>query len=245
MKKKKILITGSNGGIGQALCKKFSENDWYVVGTDQQKNSVNKLNEYYQINLMHIEDKPSIDCMLNLSKSVFNNGLDCLINNAALQIVKPFKDLTHNDFINSLKINTIAPFILLKHFMGNIVLSKGSVINIGSIHAKLTKKNFLAYSTSKAALEGLTRSLAVEYGSLISVNGISPAAIESKMLLEGFKGNISKIDALRECHPANKIGDTATVAELSFFLANCRDRFLNGSIIDLSGGISSQLHDPE
>lgn len=245
MKKKKILITGSNGGIGQALCKKFIEEGWYVVGTDQQKDPINKLNEYYQINLMQIEDEPSLKSMLHLSSSVFEGGLDCLINNAALQIVKPFKDLTHNDLIDSLKINTIAPFILLKHFMGNIVLSKGSVINIGSIHAKLTKKNFLAYSTSKVALEGLTRSLAVEYAALIRVNGISPAAIESKMLLEGFKGNISKIDELRECHPANKIGDTATVAEFSFFLANCRDRFLNGSIIDLSGGISSKLHDPE
>jgi NAD(P)-dependent dehydrogenase (short-subunit alcohol dehydrogenase family) len=118
------------------------------------------------------------------------------------------------------------------------------VINIGSIHARRTKPEFVAYATSKGALETLTRALAVELGSRARVNAISPAAIDTPMLRAGFEGQTQNYEALAQCHPAGRIGTPVELAELALFLASDSALFQNGSIVDFSGGNSGRLHDP-
>jgi NAD(P)-dependent dehydrogenase (short-subunit alcohol dehydrogenase family) len=118
------------------------------------------------------------------------------------------------------------------------------VINIASIHAGLTKPGFSAYSTSKSGLVGLTRSLAVELGAKVRVNAISPAAIDTPMLRDGFSENLAGLAELERIHPGGIIGTPTEVAELAFFMARNESKFLNGSIVGLDGGISGRLHDP-
>ena len=81
-------------------------------------------------------------------------------------------------------VNLVAPFFLTQGLIDILIASNGHVINMSSIHAKLTKTNFTCYATSKAALEALTRSLALELSAKgVSVNAIAPAAIATQMLL--------------------------------------------------------------
>src|SRR3546814_11034334 len=86
------------------------------------------------------------------------------------------------------------------------VCSSDLVLNISSIHARLTKPNFIAYATSKAALSGMTRAMAVELGARVRVNAIEPVAIDTPMLRAGFEGNDAGYEQLRIFHPVKAIG---------------------------------------
>ena len=133
--------------------------------------------------------------------------------------------------------------MLIAHFSKDLEITNGSVINISSIHAKLTKPGFSLYSSSKAALSMLTKSLAIDFGDKFRVNCIEPAAIDTKMLRERFNKN--NLNELAGYHPQNRIANPIEVAELALKISMSDIEFLHGSCIDMSGAISSRLHDPE
>lgn len=122
--------------------------------------------------------------------------------------------------------------------------ARGSVINISSIHARLTKAHFVAYATSKAALSGMTRAMAVDLGGRVRVNAIEPAAIATDMLKAGFAGQPEQFALLEACHPQGRIGTPAEVAALALAIADGELRFLHGACVAMDGGISGRLHDP-
>ena len=134
---------------------------------------------------------------------------------------------------------------MTKLLLPELEATKGSIINISSIHATLTKSNFVAYATSKAALSGLTRSMAVDLGSRVRVNAIEPAAIETQMLIAGFNDNPAQLEKLKHCHPAGKIGQVDELAKLAIAIASDGMSFLHGTCVPFDGGIRSRLFDPE
>ncbi|VFN01868.1 MAG: Enoyl-(Acyl carrier protein) reductase, partial [Candidatus Kentron sp. G] len=144
---------------------------------------------------------------------------------------------------NTLHINLLAPFFWTQAFLPELAASRGSVINIGSIHARLTKQRFAAYATSKAALTGLTRSLALELGNRVRVNAIEPAAIDTAMLRAGFEGDREGFSRLAQCHPTQCIGKPEEVARLAVMLADEGLGFLNGAVVPLDGGIGGRLYE--
>jgi len=242
---KTILITGSNGAIGQGLCKSFTENGWRVIGTDLEENSKGNTSAYLSIDLNLIcTDISYCDQAIKGILSECKEGLDVLVNNAATQILAPIVELTFQNWQKTLNINLNSVFILIKELLPKLEEKKGNVVNIASIHATLTKPSFSAYSTSKAALVGLTASLAVELGSRIRVNAICPAAIDTPMLHEGFVDNPNGLGELKDYHPTACIGSVKDIVNSVLFLSDRNNNFLNGSMLDLSGGISSSLHDP-
>jgi len=242
---KTILITGSNGAIGQGLCQSFTENGWRVIGTDLEENSKGNTSAYLSIDLnLLCTDINYCDQVIKGILSECKEGLDVLVNNAATQILAPIEDLTFKNWQKTLNVNLNSVFILIKELLPKLEKKKGNVVNIASIHATLTKPNFSAYATSKAALVGLTKSLAVELGSRIRVNAICPAAIDTPMLHEGFVDNPDGLKELIKFHPTHSIGSVKDVISVVLFLVD-NNTFLNGSILNLDGGISSCLYDPE
>lgn len=245
MKKKSVLVTGSNGGIGQALCKHFAGAGWGVIATDLHEKPHFPVDQYICLDLacFAVDKKFRRRIELELS-DLFSAGLNCLINNGAYQVVAPLNELTAEDWHRSINVNVTAPFFLVKALLESLKLSKGNVINISSVHARLTKPNFGAYATSKAALEGLTRSLGVELGKNVRINAIAPAAIGTSMLEAGFERAPEVFDKLVSCHPSGCLGTPQDIAALALFIADDRNGFLNGSILGIDGGIGSRLHDP-
>lgn len=241
------IITGAAGGIGHALCRAFVEVGYYVVGSDQSEPGEVMPNYSHvpvDLNRFCTDEELRAAAISRIREALGSRKLGVLINNAALQIVKPAEQLTVEDWTRTLNVNLVAPFLLTQAFLPELEAAKGSVINIGSIHAVLTKPEFAAYATSKSALSGLTRSLAVELGRRIRVNAICPAAIATPMLLEGFAGKDRALAELEGMHPVRRIGDPAEVAALALFLASDAARFINGAEIGLDGGIRARLHDP-
>ena len=242
---KTILITGSNGAIGQGLCQSFTENGWRVIGTDLEENSKGNTSAYLSIDLnLLCTDINYCDQVIKGILSECKEGINVLVNNAATQILAPIEELTFKNWQQTLNVNLNSVFILIKELLPKLEKKKGNVVNIASIHATLTKPNFSAYATSKAALVGLTKSLAVELGSRIRVNAICPAAIDTPMLHEGFVDNPDGLKELIKFHPTHSIGSVKDVISVVLFLVD-NNTFLNGSILNLDGGISSCLYDPE
>ena len=242
-KRRFALITGAAGGIGTALVRGFADAGYSVIATDIKP--VKDARHFIKQDLEALSDDRVARAFQQQVAEIVDDGhLAALVNNAALQIVKPVKEVTTAEFARSLAINTTAPFALVRMLLPELERAGGSVVNISSIHGALTKPHFVAYATTKAALTGLTRALAVELGARVRINAIAPAAIATPMLEAGFVGRGAARRSLADMHPVGRVGDPAEVASLAVFLASDQARFINGAIVELDGGISSRLHDP-
>ena len=181
----------------------------------------------------------------NIKSDISNNNYSLygIINNAAIQIVKPFKKIETSDWINLFSVNFFASVEISKAFLDDLSKNNGSILNIGSIHSELTKPHFSAYAASKSALAGLTKSLSVEFGDQMRVNAIEPAAIETSMLKAGFENHPDKLIKLADFHPSKKIGKPRDISKAALFLMSPEQSFINGAILKVSGGINCRLHD--
>ena len=245
MDKKTVLITGANGGIGLALCKEFVNEGYFVIATDQVSGNC-ECEQFIQMDInefLLVGSNKSAE-LNSLQNLIPQNGLDCLINNAATQILGSTEEITLDDWTNTLNTNLLAPFFTSQNLLKSLEKKHGSVINIGSVHARATKPNFICYATSKSALVGLTRSMAVDLGPRIRVNAINPAATATSMLLEGFEGKEKEFTELSKMHPLERIVEPREIAQAALFLASQRSTFITGACLDIDGGISQRLHDP-
>jgi NAD(P)-dependent dehydrogenase (short-subunit alcohol dehydrogenase family) len=240
---KTVLITGVLGGIGSAMAEEFNKAGFNVIGLDIRNDANLYCHKLFQFDLNKFCLNPEYR---NKWKSIFNQEIkevDVLINNAAVQILDKLDNLKLFDWQETLNVNLTGPLLLVQHFLPLLEANKGCVINIGSIHQQLTKPRFISYATSKSALVGLTKSLAVDLEGRVRVNAISPAAIATEMLLAGFDGDASALDELHKLHPVQRIGYPNEVAKLAIFLASEHIGFIHGANITLDGGISSVLKD--
>ncbi len=243
---KYALVTGAAGGMGQAIVAEFANNGYKVIATDCVPEPANLGAQHYvQADLAKtVEDEGYAQSIFSqINTWLGPHALNALINNAAIQILGGVDSLSRNDWQQTLNVNLVAPFIWTQALLPKLEQEHGSVVNISSIHARLTKKNFVAYATSKAALSGMTRALAVDVGPRIRVNAIEPAAIDTEMLRSGFGGDDGLIQRLKFFHPANSIGKVSDVAKMSFWITQSGIDFLSGTSMCIDGGISARLFD--
>ncbi len=243
-----VLVTGCNGGIGQSLCKAFKSTGYLVIGTDVHQHQAMRCDDYIQCDLLALTANENIQQQfIDSVRTVLDRGkceFQALINNAAYQVVRSLCELSVSEFYTTQQINVIAPFVLTRLLESQLRVTRGSIVNIGSIHARLTKPGFCAYSTSKAALSGLTRALALELDGEVTVNTILPAATKTAMLLAGFKDTPEKYAMLEAYHPVGRVAEPDEIARLALFLCSENARFITGAEIPIDGGIGGRLHDP-
>ena len=242
---KTILITGASGGIGKAMSSLFVKEGFNVIATDQIHNEKLECSNFVYCDLKKIvRDNNYRKKIIDEFKSYFKDGLFALINNAAEQILGSVEELTVQNWLDTLDVNLSAPFVLSQAFVKDLELSGGSIINISSIHQVLTKPGFTAYATSKAALSGLVRAMAVDLGGRVRVNAIAPAATSTPMLLAGFEGKEKLFEQLSNMHPLGRISTPEEVAQVALFLSSEKASSITGAVINVDCGISGRLHDP-
>jgi NAD(P)-dependent dehydrogenase (short-subunit alcohol dehydrogenase family) len=246
-----VIITGSSGGIGAALVDEFFGAGYQIIGLDIAFPGTSDAPILAEVrvdlcqysNFEHYRQNINKEILAVLPKDMTSL---IIINNAATQILAPMQSISQDNIWQSLSVNAVAPFFLVQGLIEVLKRNLGVVINVGSIHAKLTKKNFLAYSSSKACLDGITRAMAIELASDgIRVNGVSPAAIKTEMLVEGLSHTVGALNELEKYHPTNSIGTPAELAGFIRLIAEDVKIFATGSIFEFSGGITHRLHDPE
>ncbi|MFO1337520.1 MAG: SDR family oxidoreductase [Burkholderiaceae bacterium] len=241
------IVTGAAGGIGQAIAEAFDAAGYGVIATDRQPAPQGlRCSLYLQADLARtVADEPYATELFNRIRVHVGSGqLAALVNNAAAQILGGVDTLSRADWRHTLEVNLLAPFVWTQALRADLERGRGCVVNVSSIHARLTKKNFVAYATSKAALSGMTRALAVDLGGRIRVNAIEPAAIGTDMLRAGFAGRAAELEALAGHHPLGRIGEPSEVARCALALTDGAMAFLHGACVPLDGGIGACLSDP-
>ena len=239
------VITGASGGIGHALCAEFGRVGYRVIATDVIRATEFSCDHFVEADLKAICREEGRLKRFVQELGLPASGLTVLINNAAVQILNRTETVSRQDWRDTLDVNVLAPFLLTQALLQYLERAGGSVVNIGSVHAAATKPGFVCYATSKAALVGLTRALAVDLGGRVRVNAINPAAVATPMLLEGFKGKNSQFATLGGMHPVGRIAVPAEIAQAAIFLASPHAAFVTGAAFDVDGGILSRLHDPD
>lgn len=233
MSLKCIIVTGSVGGIGNILCEQFKKKykDHKIIGLDKLEcKNTNNIDEYYKVDLLKEDEIKNFSTSVNKKYTI-----DVLINCAAVQICKNIKDYTSEEWDTCYKCNVRAPFLLVKY----LNLQKGSnVINIGSVHSSCSSKNIAAYATTKSAIVGLTKNMAIDLSDLgIRVNCISPGAINTPMLRSHL--NDERLAFLKDKHLLKNIGEPHNVFLTIDMIIN--NDFMNGSNIILDGGVTCLL----
>lgn len=240
------LVTGSAGAIGAAMVQTFRRAGYMVCGLDWVESADTQADHAIQVDLNQLVNDPVTRKAVIADIRIWlgPHSLDVLVNNAAYQYVSHKHPLPVDELTRSYSINVIAPYLLITELADVMTLGTGSVVNIGSVHSRLTKPGFVAYATTKAALAALTRGLALDYEDRLRINCIEPASVETGMLLDGFKSCPEKKAALEHHHPQKRTGTPAEIAAMALALSSSDVRFLHGACIDMSGGIASRLHDP-
>jgi len=244
--RKAVLITGAAGDIGRALCGAFRAAGYLVVATDR-RTARPPCDAFIRLDLRRFVASAAARARFGkqLRKAKGRVPLQALVNNAATQLPAATAAVKPGDFQDSISVNVTAPLLLVKAVLADLKRTRGSVINIGSIHSSLTKPGFVSYATSKAALQGLTTALSVDLGrSGVRVNLIRPAATRTAMLESGFRGRRAARAALGRHHPLARIAEPREIAAAAVFLASDGAGFITGAALDVAGGISGRLHDP-
>ena len=242
-KKSTVIITGVLGGIGSQLAQTFHENNYEVIGLDIKDSPSPYCDKFFRFDLHQYCIDPVYKQNM---EAVFDKEIPelfLLINNAAVQILSSLSEVRLQDWNQTLNVNLTGPLMLSQFFLTRLERSLGSIINIASIHHQLTKKRFVSYASSKSALVGLTKALSVDLQGRVRVNAISPAAIDTQMLRDGFDNNEEKVQMLNELHPSQRIGKPQEVSQLALLLAENKLGFINGANLNIDGGISNVLKD--
>lgn len=252
LSRRSVLITGAAGGIGSGLVEHLHGEGWSVIATDRLEACPPQMQHGparvrwlpADLEILASGGKPLETFARQVGELIRDAPLLAIVHNAAVQRLGSFADLAMADWQASLAVNLLAPVAISRQFLGELIASRGSIVHISSIHSHLTKAGFTAYATSKAAMSGFTRALSVDIGHLVRVNAIEPAAILTPMLEAGFTGHTEALAQLGSFHPTASIGSPSDVARAVSYLINPDNAFLNGSVLQLGGGIHNRLHDP-
>lgn len=246
--KKVVLVTGVLGGIGTAIARDCKDRGYIVVGIDNKETtgSHDFIDHFVQADLSNEADNEKI---FNEIKIKYGK-LYAIVNNAAIQICKPFEDMALTDWDAIMTTNLRAVFLTIKNAYPRILEKKGSIVNVCSVHALATSNCMSAYAASKGALLSLTRSLALELAKDgIRINAVIPGAIDTEMLRSGLKrsclgsGNVEDgYVRLSRKHALGRVGKPQEVAKaVSFLIDDVESSFITGQSIVVDGGALARL----
>ena len=237
-KDKKILITGATGGIGKALVKKFVSLEGNVLATGTKTEKLNALKEEFpNINILKfdISDHSKIEEFIENTSSQLA-GLDVLVNNAGINMDNLSLRMKDEEWKKVIDVNLGSTFFLCKHAIKKMLKNKyGRIVNITSIVAHTGNLGQANYAASKAAIIGMSKSLAIEYAKKnITINCVSPGFIQSNMtdkIVESIKA------VLTSRIPMSKLGTGEDVSNTVAFLSSDAASYITGQTLHVNGGM--------
>ena len=237
-KDKKILITGATGGIGKALVKKFVSLEGNVLATGTKTEKLNALKEEFpNINILKfdISDHTKIEEFIENTSSQLA-GLDVLVNNAGINMDNLSLRMKDEEWKKVIDVNLGATFFLCKYAIKKMLKNKyGRIVNITSIVGHTGNLGQANYAASKAAIIGMSKSLAIEYAKKnITINCVSPGFIQSNMtdkIVESIKL------VLTSRIPMSKLGTGEDVSNTVAFLSSDAASYITGETIHVNGGM--------
>ena len=242
-KKKVIAITGAANGIGRAASILLANEGATIIAIDKDKIALKKLKLKLKKNCVlkniNCTDIDDINQNLHDIKSV-----DGLVNCAGIVPQGDLMNCTLKDWNETIQVNLTSVFFITQYFMRLFLKkNKGSIVNISSVASSIkgVKRRF-AYSTSKAGIIGLTKSVAVDYAKKgIRCNVICPGTVDTPSWRKRVLSANNPSQARKDFNSRQIIGRVAKPEEISdliLFLLSDRSSFVTGSIYNIDGGMS-------
>ena len=237
---KVAIVTGGSRGIGKAIVEALARKNIKVIANyHQSEEKAKKLKEELEKENISIDIfKADVSKREEVKKMVDDTikkygKIDILINNAGIDQEKMFQDISDEDWDNIVKVNLYSVFCITQEVIKYMLHQKdGCIINISSIYGINGGSCAVAYSATKAGINGITKSLAKELGpSNIRVNSIAPGYIDTDM---NEKYSEEEIEQIKEETPLVKIGKPEDIAKCIEWLVE--DNFTTGQVISINGG---------
>lgn len=240
MHNKVIVVTGGSRGIGAEIVKFLAEKNYKVIlnynnsekEAQEIKEQLIKEGKQIEICKADVSKREEAKKLINFTIETFGT-IDILINNAGISKNGLFTDITDNEWNKIMDTNLNSVFYCTQESLPYMINKKeGCIINISSIWGETGSSCEVAYSTTKAAINGMTKALAKELGlSNIRVNAIAPGIIETDM-----NRNLSsdELKEIKEEIPLNRIGRAIDIAKCVNWLIE--DEYTTGQIISINGG---------
>ena len=243
LKNKSVIITGGSRGIGKAIAEKFAQNGANIVITcikmsDEALDLVKNLESLGVKAKAYESDASDFESAIKLAENVFNDfgSIDVLVNNAGITKDNLLLRMSEEDFNDVMKVNMNSVFNNTKAVLRQMLKQKnGSIINLSSVVGVKGNAGQSNYSSSKAAIIGFTKSVALELGSRnIRCNAIAPGFIETEMTKALQQDQINE---WAESIPLKRSGKPEDVANTSLFLASDMSSYITGQVMNVCGGM--------
>lgn len=238
-----VIITGASAGIGDAIARRFAREGWNIVAVARRQERLeqlaNDLKGSAEVAIVtgDVTDPETPKKAVKAATDTFGR-LDCLVNNAGSGKWAPVGDTDDATLDEVIDTSLKAPFRFARESVA--VMGPGSaIVNIGSVFGLTSGMAGGAYSTVKAGLVGLTRTLATDYGAKgIRTNLIAPGVIRTDMTDAYWESDYFQ-RTNHEVTPFDREGTAEDVANAVYFLASKEGSYINGQTIALDGGWST------
>ena len=236
---KTAIITGASSGIGLATAELFSKNGAFVILVSKNLKKLEKATENIERKALFQADLSKYDEVKKLFLDIkkITKNIDILVNNAGIIHSSMFM-MTNDKTIKELfEVNTFSQMYMAQ-FASKMMLrqKKGSIINVSSIMGVEGAKGHVAYSASKSALIGFTKSLAKELAPFIRVNAVIPGVVDTPLLdnLDNeAKENLSSQILLK------RLATPEEIAKCILFLASDMSSYITSTVLEVDGGLCS------
>lgn len=243
MRGKAVIVTGASSGIGRACVLKFLEAGCKVAAVARRKNLLESLVTESSGQLLPIAADITLpgeaDRVIAETAQAFG-GIDVLVNAAGALKSGTIETTTLDDWDDLMNLNVRAPFYLVQKAMPYLIERKGNVVNVSSVNGLRAFPGVLAYCVSKAAIDHLTRCVALEVASKgVRVNAVNPGVTltnlhkASGMNDEAYQAFLERS---KTTHPLGRVGTPEEVADLIFFLASPKAGWITGACYPIDGG---------
>uniref|UniRef100_A0A2P2I4H4 3-oxoacyl-(Acyl-carrier-protein) reductase FabG-like n=1 Tax=Hirondellea gigas TaxID=1518452 RepID=A0A2P2I4H4_9CRUS len=249
LNQKVALITGSSSGIGRGCAEALAAEGAYVAITGRDETALLKVADKC-IELGVPKDKVLVlvgdlskeeDCERVVADTVKHFGrINILINSAGILVSGSIETVSLEQYDRQMNINTRSLFYMMKLALPHLLETKGNIVNISSITGLRAFPNLVAYNVSKAAVDQMTRSVALEVaGRGVRVNAVNPGVIITEVHKRSGMSDEQYEEFLlrsKETHALGRAGEVSEVADVVCFLASERASFMTAITLPIDGG---------
>ena len=233
----KYLIFGATGSIGSSLAEQLnaSNQEVHLVARNEDELKMLSGNIGCSYSVADVLDEGFIE---SIKADVSEHSIKGVAYCVGSIDLKPLKRVSESDLHNCMKLNLYSAIEVIKGFQDELKKSSGSIVLFSSVAAQKGFTNHTIIASAKAAIEGLTVTLAAEFAPYIRVNCIAPSLTSSKISRSMLKSPVVA-EALAKAHPMKKLGEGKDSAALAKFLLSEDSSWVTGQVIGVDGGRSS------